>query len=68
MAGLSAAAAISEAVRENILGDPPRICWNAGEPQPLGLFYDLDVFENGLRDVQQAFGEGCLFIIGIGFL
>ncbi len=58
MAGTTASVAIETAIREEILGPSKSIELNAGQPQPLGLFYDLDVFERGLKDVQNAFGAG----------
>ena len=58
--GVTAPTAIAEAIRQHILGDPPTAEWNAGEEQPVGLFYDLDIYDSGLRNVQDAFGPGIL--------
>ena len=58
MAGTTASVALESAIFEGFLGHSTSIHLQPGQPQPLGLFYDLDVFEKGLKDVQSAFGEG----------
>ena len=58
MSGVTAPLAIAEAIRQGFLGSPTSVCLDSDAPQPLGLFFDLNVFEDGVRDVQQAFGPG----------
>ena len=60
MAGATASIALEKAINEGLLGPSKSIELQTGQPQPLGLFYDLDVFERGLKDVQNAFGPGIL--------
>ena len=60
MAGKTASLAVESAIGEGLLGPSNSIELQTGQPQPLGLFYDLDVFERGLQDVQNAFGAGTL--------
>lgn len=57
MAGRTVSIALESAIREGILGPSKSVELESGQPQPLGLFYDLDVFERGLEDVQNAFGK-----------
>lgn len=64
MSGATALVAVAEAIRQGLLGVSTSICLKHGEPQPLGLFYDLKVFEDGLKDVQQAFGPGTKLVLG----
>ena len=58
MAGATASGALETAISNRFLGPSDSIELKSGQPQPLGLFYDLDVFERGLKDVQNAFGAG----------
>ena len=58
MAGATASGALETAINNGFLGPSNSIELKPGQPQPLGLFYDLDVFERGLKDVQNAFGAG----------
>lgn len=65
MSGVTAPLAIAEAIRQGFLGSPTSVCLDSDAPQPLGLFFDLNVFEDGVRDVQQAFGPGFLHAIAV---
>ncbi|XP_028392225.1 uncharacterized protein LOC114516838 isoform X2 [Dendronephthya gigantea] len=58
MAGTTAQVALEKAIEKGILGPSPSKEIIAGQPQPLGLYYDLDVFDKALKDVQNAFGAG----------
>jgi hypothetical protein len=60
MAGATASVALETAINKGLLGPSKSIELKSGQPQPLGLFYDLDVFERGLKDVQNAFGAGMM--------
>lgn len=65
MAGTTAQVALEKAIQKGILGPSPSIELIAGQPQPLGLYYDLDVFEKALKDVQNAFGTGKFYNLNI---
>ena len=58
MSGKTAPFALKSAITTGILGSPESIHLHSCETQPLALFYDLNVFENGLKNVQNAFGKG----------
>lgn len=58
MSGKTAPFALKSAITTGILGSPESIHLHSCKTQPLALFYDLNVFENGLKNVQNAFGKG----------
>ena len=58
MAGVSAGKVLREMISEKFLGPPTSIAAGKDETSPLGLFYDMDIFEQLLEDVKEAFGEG----------
>ena len=60
MAGATAPEALKAAINDGFLGSSNSIELIPGQPQPLGLFYDLDVFGKGLKDAQNAFGSGII--------
>ena len=60
MAGATAPEALKAAINDGFLGSSNSIELKPGQPQPLGLFYDLDVFGKGLKDAQNAFGTGII--------
>ena len=65
MSARTAAVALAAAVQKNILGPSTSLIYEAGKPQPLGMFYDLNEFEAGLERATKAFGENFLHAVAI---
>lgn len=58
MSGKTAGLALQSAIRKGILGFPKTLTLEPKQPQPAGLFYDLDEFEANIERAKVAFGEG----------
>ncbi|XP_031558776.1 uncharacterized protein LOC116295159 [Actinia tenebrosa] len=65
MSGKTAPFALEAAICKGILGSPTSISYEARQPQPAGLFYDLDEFEANLDRARDAFGKGSLHAMAI---